>query len=84
MSLACCGTLSLIHVVLRQCCCTVHPNASGDVHVRDRKQILAMNSNTVVTAPKTADCNPNRVTKDLKTVGGNVSAANLGMKVHGE
>lgn len=52
-------------------------------HVRDRKQSLAMNNNTVVTAPKTADCNPNRVTKGLKTVGGNMSAASLGMMVQG-
>lgn len=40
-----------------------------------------MNNNTVVTPPKTADCNPNRVTKGLKTVGDNMSAANLGMMV---
>lgn len=43
-----------------------------------------MNNNTVVTAPKTADCNPNRVTKGLKTVGGNMSAASLGMMVQGD
>lgn len=43
-----------------------------------------MNSSTVVPAPKTADCSPSRVTKGLKTVGGNMSAANLGLMVQGD
>lgn len=29
-------------------------------------------NNTIVTAPETADCNPNRETKGVKTVGGHV------------
>lgn len=43
-----------------------------------------MSSTAVMTAPKTADWNPRRVTKGFKTVGDNMSAANLSVMVQGD
>lgn len=65
------------------CCIELSILMPQEMFTLGTRSNLAMNNNTVVTVPKTADCNPNRVTKGLKTVGGNMSAANLSMMVHG-